>query len=246
LQNSQRFVIELKSSADTVLSSLSEELWVCHCALMASCCLVMYDKNTVVSSALVPRLHSSISSAAKSLPEDEPKYSNPSFCVITDAVDHASLSAFGVPPSTMRSVSPVDLPSSRAATLRSAPSGPMADSAAKQKQLSPREQLFRFPSNIPTRLPSNLPVEPLSVGSVSNGNEFRPTRNINAHESEVNAIAISVDRASLFSAGNDRSIKKWQLDRCFCIKSVLLDHEVTCLAISSDGKNSRSLSVVTV
>jgi hypothetical protein len=242
LQNSQRFVTELKSSADTVLSSLSEELWVCHCALMASCCLVMYDTKTIAPSALVPRLHSSISSAAKPLPEDEAKYSNPSFCVIADAIDRASLSAGAVPPSTMRSLSPA----SRATTFRSAPSGPTADSAAKQNNLSPREQLLRLPSNISTRLPSNLPVEPLFVGSVSSGSEFRPTRTINAHESEVNAIAIGVDRASLFSAGNDRSIKKWQLDRCFCIKSVLLDHEVTCLAISSDGKNPRSLSVIAV
>jgi WD40 repeat protein len=191
-------------------------------------------------------LHSSISSAAKPLPEDEAKYSNPSFCVIADAIDRASLSAVAVPLSTMRSFSPADLPASRATTLRSAPSGPTANSAAKQNNLSPREQLLRLPSNISTRLPSNLPVEPLFVGSVSSGSEFRPTRTINAHESEVNAIAIRVDRASLFSAGNDRSIKKWQLDRCFCIKSVLLDHEVTCLAISSDGKNSRSLSVIAV
>jgi hypothetical protein len=246
LQNSQRFVTELKSSADTVLSSLSEELWVCHCALMASCCLVMYDTNTIAPSVLVPRLHSSISSAAKPLPEDEAKYSNPSFCVIADAIDRASLSAVAVPPTTMRSLSPADLPASRASTLRSAPSGPTADSAAKQNNLSPREQLLRLPSYISTRLPSNLPVEPLFIGSVSSGSEFRPTRTINAHESEVNAIAITVDRASLFSAGNDLSIKKWQLDRCFCIKSVLLDHEVTCLAISSDGKNSRCLSVIAV
>lgn len=193
---------ELRASADSVLVSLSEELWVCHCALLASCCMVMKNTAFIASPVLVPHLNSSIESPATKLPLNDDLIDS----IHSDPFDNQNLQH-------------VD----------------NSDGSALQKVMSPREKHNPINFNHQIRQLSELPVESQDPISISSDLLLYPTRKLDAHESAVNAIVVSFDRTIIFSASDDRSIKKWTIDSFFCVKSVLLDHAVSCLAVSLDG-----------
>jgi hypothetical protein len=199
----QALIADLRTSADSVLGSLSEELWVCHCALLASCCLMLKDTNFIASAVLVPQLCSSIVSFHTALlPND-------------DLNDTGSCGS-----QIIKSVQSVD----------------NIDDIVARKILSPRKESISVNSNhLPMLRQPELPVEPHDPILISSDQLLCSTRKLDAHESSVNAIVISSDRSFIFSAGDDRSIRKWAIDRFFCVSSVLLDKAVSCLSVTQDG-----------
>lgn len=98
------------------------------------------------------------------------------------------------------------------------------------KILSPK------PTTVITNIqPSEIPVEDHDAAFISSDQLLCPARKLDAHESAINAIIASSDGTLLISAGDDRSIKMWKIDSFVCVKSVLLDHAVSCLTVSLDG-----------
>jgi WD40 repeat protein len=232
-------ILELKTSADLVLGSLSEELWVCHSALMASCFLSSKDPKVPASVVIVPHLFSSNLSSASSLPKILPEHDlNNSFSMLSQNLASSDRTFERLPGQSLsvtRSLSPKIRPSSPEATHLPVSIESKTDVVIKQRILSPREQPPRVFSKIRTRSLLELPAETCESLLISSEQLLCPTRKIDAHESAINTIVISSDGTFLFSAGDDQSIKKWQLDRCFCVKSVPIDHAVSCLVISLDG-----------
>ena len=78
-------------------------------------------------------------------------------------------------------------------------------------------------------------MEDHDAAFISSDQLLCPARKLDAHESAINAISASSDGTLLISAGDDRSIKMWKIDSFVCVKSVLLDHAVSCLTVSLDG-----------
>jgi len=204
--NDHGVIAELKASAESILGSLSEEIWICHCALIASSWLGLNAAKTIEPVEFVPQLLASFTSSR----------TNSAF----DVVSPASTSPKSLSPPSNRAIEPIR---------------GISGFAGRQKVLSPRESPPRALSSIPIRPPFDIPIEACPPLSISSDQLSCPSRSLDAHESAVNAIVASVEGAWLFTAGDDCSIKKWQLSSYFCVKSVPLDHAVLCLAISSDG-----------
>jgi hypothetical protein len=228
-------IAELKTSAESVLGSLSEEIWICHSALIVSSWLGWNVSKTIEPVVFVPQLLASVTSS-RTKPSADAVFSDPSSPQsLLPSVNHASESARDISPSAMRSLSPKKQQQPQAASQRALSTSATGDISVGHKVLSPREPPPRILLNTPIQLPFDLPEEPLPPISIARDQLSCPSRTLDAHESAVNAIVVSVEGSWLFTAGDDCSIKKWQLDSYFCVKSVLLDQAVLCLAISSDG-----------
>jgi hypothetical protein len=235
-QKDQGIIADLKESAGSVLRSLSEELWVCHCALMASCFFDMNDSSSITPVPLVPLLDLSIShTAPKVSPSQE--FDGSDLVLSQDMASSTDLTSDSVLDFSQgsKSLSPAARQFSEEAAQ------PASSLTSKIGCLdSDTSPLCQAPSHIDRfsrsiKLPSHPPVDPCAPIIVSRDQLSCPARKLDAHESAVNAIVISADRTFLFTAGDDCTIKKWQLDICYCIKSVLADHAVLCLVASSDG-----------
>lgn len=241
LSSEEGIILDLKASANSVLVSLSEELWVCHSALMATFCLNSNETKTLAPVVIVPHLIAlNASSEPKLLPDHEMNDSHSTLSRSQESLDHSSELDHGPPRSVILSQLPKMLPPSQGTSHDSIPFHSKSCHIGTTKVLSPLELPPRVSSSLETRSPHEIPVELLAPESISSEQLFRPSRKLDAHECAVNAIVVSVDGSFLFSAGEDASIKKWQLDRCFCVKSVLLDHAASCLAISFDGYFSKT------
>ena len=79
------------------------------------------------------------------------------------------------------------------------------------------------------------------VASWNPGSDTFP-RLFQAHDGAVNAIAVIADAGMLVTAGEDRNLRWWRLDDGRLVRSNLLDHPVTALAVSPDGKTLMSAS----